>query len=54
MKTTMIEQVSCAADNPPVPGARRVFWYINGEGWVHKGWLMPEVKACGYYERNHD
>lgn len=25
-----------------VPGARRVFWLIDGQ-WEHKGWLMPQV-----------
>ncbi len=33
--------------NPPVPGARRVQFLINGV-WVNKGWLMPpsENRIC--------
>lgn len=27
----------------PVFEAKRVFWLI-GEEWVHKGWLMPAVR----------
>ena len=29
----------------PVDGARAVYWNVHGE-WVHKGWLMPEVRAA--------
>lgn len=28
---------------PPVPGAVAVYWIVNTR-WVHKGWLMPQVR----------
>lgn len=31
----------------PVKGARPVEWLIDGK-WVHKGWLMPEIKPTPF------
>ena len=43
-RTTHI--VEADFEDAPVPGAKRVLWFIDGE-WVHKGWLMPAVIPCG-------
>ena len=36
------EKLMHESQRGPVPGARPVYWRIDGQ-WLRKGWLMPEV-----------
>ncbi len=59
MSKTQIDTTGLCKLPPPVPGAQAVYWatgetlyhqleqggfFIDGR-WVHKGWLMPGLRA---------
>ena len=46
-KTVEIDPPAHHSENPPVPGACKVWWLIDTV-WAHKGWLMPEIKPTEF------
>ncbi len=46
-KMTAIDYAGTTQAEPPVPGAKAVYWIMQGHyglQWEHKGWLMPTVR----------